>query len=140
MANKQYRRPPLELLIERPDHIWHEEGERGDRVNSAYLKANPPEQSLYLLQVQNLHARFDWSDREGFYRERYRAMFSYRGENFEFNITDPRFIARHQAMLLPPDQPATTFTVNENRDTTICVSLAREFNGYHYKVVATIFA
>jgi len=90
--------------------------------------------------VQNLHARFDWSDREGFYRERYRAMFSYHGENYEFNITDPRFIARHQAMLLPPDQPPVGFTVNEGRDTIICVSLAREFNGYHYKVVATIFA
>ncbi len=140
MAGKQYRRPPLDLLIERPADIWCEQGERCDRVSCEYLEACPPEQSLYLLQVQNLHAKFDWSDREGFYRERYRAMFSYHGANYELNITDPRFIARHQGMLLPPEQPAVPFAVNDQRDTTICVSLAREFNGYHYKVVATIFA
>ena len=140
MAAKQYRRPPLELLIEKPANLWLEEGERKDRVSADHLAAHPPEQSLYLLQVQNLHARFDWNDREGFYRERYRAMFSYQGENYELNITDPRFIARHKPRLLPPDQPSVAFSVNEQRDTTICVSLAREFNGYHYKVVATIFS
>lgn len=127
-------------MIEHPPDIWGEPAERSDRVTCEYLEACPPSQSLYLLRVQNLQAKFDWSDREGFYRERFRALFFYQGQYYELNITDPRFIAKHRAMLLPPDQPAAPFVVNNQQDTIVCVSLVRDFNGYHYKVVATIFA
>jgi hypothetical protein len=138
LADSSYRRPPLELLLETPDDLWRQPGQRSDRVCADYLQAHPPQQSLYLVAVQRLRARLEWNDWEGFPRERYRALFSYRGDDYELNITDPRFIARHKSQLPQVGQTAKVLDIGAGKETVVCVSLAREFNGHHYKVVATI--
>lgn len=136
LADPSFRHPPLELLLERPTDLWCQPGERCDRVSAGYLSAHPPLQSLYLVVVENLQAKFGWSEYDGFYRERYRAHFSYGGIEYELNITDPRFIKQHKDKLPRAGDRARTWPLG--KETAVCLSLAREFNGYHYKIVATI--
>lgn len=137
-VNALYQKPGLDLLREEPKSIWLQSGERVDRVSPAYLKRSPPKQSLYMIHVPGIHARFEWNEWDGRYKQRRRALFSYRSVNYELNITDPAFSERHRAQFPAKGQPSKTFAVTPPNGCYLCVSLAPEFNGYHYKVVATI--
>jgi hypothetical protein len=137
-VNVVYQRPGLELLVEEPKSIWLQKNERVDRVSPEYLRKAPPDQSLYLIHIPSIQARFEWNEWDGRYKQRRRALFAYRGLNYELNITDPEFSERYRAQFPAKGQLAKTFTVTPPNGCYLCVSLAPEFNGYHYKVVATI--
>ena len=137
-VNASYQKPGLELLREEPKSIWLQRDERGDRVSPAYLKKSPPDQSLYLIRVPSIRARFEWNEWDGRYKQRRRALFTYRGVDYELNITDPEFSERYRDQFPAKGSPAKTFTVTPANGCYLCVSLAPEFNCYHYKVVATI--
>jgi hypothetical protein len=138
-VNSQYEKTSLDLLVEKPANLWLQANERTDRVSSDYLRRNPPDQSLFLVRVQNLQVRFEWNEWDGRYKQRRRAIFSYNGDRYEFNVTDPKFSEAHRSQFPAKGQAPRTFTVTPNGEAHLCVSLAPEFNGYHYKVVATIF-
>jgi Dual OB-containing domain len=137
-VNGQYQRPSLDLLIEEPPSLWLQHDERSDRVSSDHLHRNPPDQSLYLVRVQNLRARFEWNEWDGRYKQRRRALFHYNGIEYECNITDPQFSEKHRFRFPDKGQPSNTFSITSATGCHLCVSLAPEFNRYHYKVVATI--
>ena len=44
-----------------------------------------------------LQARFEWNEWDGRYKQRRRALFAYRGVNYEVNITDPKFSEQYRA-------------------------------------------
>lgn len=138
-VNSLYQKAPWEILVESPESIWLQRGERTDRVSPVYLKKTPPDQSLYFVHVPTVRARFEWNEWDGRYKQRRRAMFAYRGVEYEFNITDPKFSERHRSQFPTKGRPANVFDVRPPNGCYLCVSLAPEFNGFHYKVVATIF-
>ncbi len=138
-VNGQYQKPSLNLLIDEPPNLWLQRKERTDRVSSDHLRGNPPDQSLYLVRVQSLRARFEWKDWDGRYKQHRRALFLYNGVEYEFNITHPQFSEKHRSKFPAKGQPSNTFSVTSATGFHLCVSLAPEFNRYHYKVVATIF-
>lgn len=137
-VNSKYAKPSMDLLIEAPQHIWLEPGGRVDRVSAGFLKGKSLKCSIRLIQVPSLRARFEWNEWDGRYKQRRRALFMYRGADYEINITDPEFSERHRGKFPAKGKPANTFTVQPPNGCYLCVSLAPEFNGYHYKVVATI--
>ncbi len=137
-VNASYQKPGLELLHEEPKSLWLQPGERADRVSSAYLEKSPPDQSLYLIHVPSIRARFEWNEWDGRYKQRRRALFTYEGVDYELSITDPEFSVRHRDQFPAKGQPPKIFTVTPPKGCYLCVSLAPEFNAYHYKVVATI--
>lgn len=138
-AGPAYRKPPRELLLEDPPSLWRQKGQRSDRVTCEFLETNPVDQSLYLVEVEDLRVRFAWEDYEDRSKQRYRALFTYKASSYEFNITDPQFTERHRAKFPRQGDPAHTFAVNAGKPTILCISLARAFNGHHFKVAATIF-
>jgi hypothetical protein len=138
-SKAKFEIPSLNALLETPATLWLQTGENTDRVKASYLHQNPPGQSLYLVRVEDLRARFEWYEWDGRYRQRRRAMFSYNGVGYDFSITDPIFSERHRAQFPAKGSPANSFPVVSERGCHVCVSLAPEFNGYHYKVVATVF-
>lgn len=137
-VNSLYQQPGLELLREEPKSVWLQKDERVDRVSPSHLKKSPPDQSLYMIHVPSIQARFEWNEWDGRYKQRRRALFRYRGVNYELNITDPEFSERYRAQFPAKGKPPNTFRVTPPNGCYLCVSLAPEFNGYHYKVVATI--
>ncbi len=137
-VNASYKKPGLELLREEAKSIWLQRDERADRVSPAYLKRAPPDQSLYLIHVPSIRARFEWNEWDGRYKQRRRVLFTYRGVDYELNTTDPEFSERYRNQFPAKGQPAKTFTITPPNGCYLCVSLAPEFSSYHYKVVATV--
>lgn len=109
-------------LAELPNHLdgpadlWGE----GNRIPHAQItqRLYVVPQSLYLVQVDNLNLYNTEDDRR-------RASFAYSGTNYNLAVTDPKFdeIIRGQ-------QEVTGI---------LCISLGEEYQGYCYKLVATIF-
>lgn len=106
----------LDNYFDRPDNIWGRE----NRVNYELIRSEDIsiEQSLYLIQVENLNMYYNQDRRR-------RASFTYNRINYDFAVTDPNF-----------DK-----IMRENLDIrgVLCISLGEEYNGFCYKLVATIF-
>jgi hypothetical protein len=106
-------------LVENPDDLWLQPGVKTDRVTQAHLAANPPQQSLYLIQLQNAKIRKDsW---EG--QEKIRLCFKYRGADYDLGITDPLI--------------TKTATIKRG---LVCISLAPLFKDNHYKIAAMVYS
>lgn len=131
--------PSIVDLAEAPDHLWYARDEQSDRISSAALQRDPPAQSLYLIHVPSVRVRFGWTRRGDRYTKRQRAIFSYRGSEYEIEITDPVFLHHHRKAIPKKGAPTNQFEVAGKEGLHLCVSLAPAFRGFHYKLAATIF-
>jgi hypothetical protein len=131
---------PLGRLIESPSDLWQEPGRFADWVSHGWLQSNPPKRSLCVIRPENLRIRVESRDDKESHgnRERWRAVFRYRGVGYNLSITDPVFLHRHAAWphgrMLPIEAPLRC-----EDDCLICVSLGMMWQGKHYKLAATIF-
>ena len=82
--------------------------------------------SLMLIHPQDVHAYVD-EERE---KSKYRMKFTYYGSHYDFPITDPVFL---EAFKKDPQ------SFSEPKDAYLTVSLGMEFEGFHFKLVATVF-
>jgi hypothetical protein len=103
-------------MLDYPISLWGE----GNRVSYAAIEQSQIvlEESLCLIQTENL--RFEYSQ-----YGKPRAVFFYRGVKYDLPITDQNIssIVREQRKILG----------------ILCISLAQEYYGYCYKVVAAIY-
>ena len=127
-----HRRPSLDELEEQPPGLWLDPVTTTDRARETWVAGNPPSQSLYVVRAEQFVARLS---SDPLAKPSYRCRFDYRGLRYSMGLTDPR--ARRtlepqvpRAGASPVDVPIGTVRV--------CLSLARPFRGFHYKVVATI--
>lgn len=112
-------------FIENPPNLWLQQGVKTDRVTKEFLAANPPQQSLYLLDLRNAMIDFDG--------KKYRIRFSHNGIIYNLAVTDPLItnVVGNQQNLVMPKSLA-------------CISLAPAFfNQYvgiefHYKLAAMV--
>ncbi|ENI8055631.1 hypothetical protein ABZX01_001218 [Vibrio vulnificus] len=106
----------LNTLLDTPVDLWGD----GNRVVYALITAGfyQVPQSLYLVQVENLRLYYTDDDKR-------RASFYYGGIDYDLAATDPRFDE-----IVRDDLPTSGI---------LCVSLGEEYQGYCYKLVATIF-
>lgn len=106
----------LHHYLDDPDDLWG----NGNRVQHALISLGmyTVAQSLYLVQVDSLVL---YTTGEG----KRKASFTYKGIDYELSVTDPKFdeIVRNKSEVLG----------------ILCISLGEEFQGYCYKLVATIF-
>jgi hypothetical protein len=133
-VNRQYAgKPRLDSLVETPEHLWYQRNERTDRISSAVLRRHPPAQSLYLIRVPGLKISFGWQQWQGEYKAKRRASFRYNMTDYDIAITDPAFLERFRTQFPRKGDPTKSFEVQSAHGCYLCVSLAPEFNGYHYK-------
>lgn len=137
-VSRRFKPPPMRALLECPADLWLDGGRRSDRVKAQHLERNPPRQSLYFVRLDRLQVRFEWKSFEDAFRRRRRAIFGYNGRQYDLAITDPVFHERHALEFPPRGEPAAEIKLQSKSGFYVCVSLAHAFNGYHYKVVATI--
>lgn len=121
----QFKKADLRTLAEQPQHLWLSGERRTDSIAHALLSANPPEQSLYLVHLPEATVVPD--TRSGF-----RLRFMHCGVGYELKITDPKL--RDYFGFALDDEGGVVL-----HDAHACLSLGGEFNGYHYKLVATLF-
>lgn len=116
----------LEHFVETPPNLWLQLNCPTDRVSAEYLAKVPPKQSLYFLRLPESVVRPTESRKPGF-----RLHFTYNGIAFRLKITDPLAIGLYTEQMIGR-------TELRLRDATVCISLGSPFEGYHYKLVASI--
>lgn len=136
--NELFKKPRLASIIDQPIGIWLDRGDRTDRIADRSLRRYPPDHSLYFIHVPQVIALFEVDRRDGHYRKRHRATFIYGGTQYTLNITDPLFNQKYKDRFPGDDRPPCSFVVKPSGGCYLCISLTPEWNGYHYKVVATI--
>jgi len=126
----------LHRLIEEPENLWLEFPHRSDRVSPSYLRDHGLP-SLYLIQGSDLRlAITEFVNDSGQTQKKRRARFRHNGIYYDLAMTDPEMQRRYF-----PDFPninAGEIADGPDSDSILCVSLAPEFNGHHYKLVAGI--
>jgi hypothetical protein len=129
----RHRPPSLDELEEQPAGLWLDPVTSTDRVREAWLAQHPPPQSLYVIRAERLVVKLG-SDPLG--KPSYRCRFDYRGlQYYNTSLTDP--VARRKLDPQVPRAGASPVDISVGT-VRVCVSLARPFQGFHYKVVATI--
>lgn len=128
-------RPPAAALVETPPDLWLQPGQPTDRVTHEFVLARPPEQSLYVIRPESLRLAFWSEDRGGYTKRKRRCLIRYNGIGYDLPLTDPAATARYGADVPAPDEPSLEVPV---ADALVCVSLAGDFHGHHYKVAATV--
>jgi hypothetical protein len=131
-VGSNFVRPGLDQLEEDPGSLWLEPNVRNDRVSDNWLARNPPAQSLYVVRgtVVVVHLA---CDNHG--KQTYRCEFGYRGQRYNLSLTDPEAQRKFHPQMPKPGANPVKLLLGSVR---LCISLARSFRGYHYKVVATI--
>lgn len=130
----------LDAMEEKPKDLWLEPGLGSDRATGAFLLKRPSHQSLYLIRPENF--RVELSVRQ--YPDnpnpspRRRAHFSYRGQEYEMNLTDPTFTDAYCGKLPAVGAPTKVVQSPYGDDCLLCVSLTPLYRDYHWKVVATV--
>ncbi len=104
-----------------------------DRITPTSLAKLDRGQSLYLIDVSRFRIKLEWNPWKR--RHQRRALFRYRGQDYELGLTDPEMDAHCLPFPAVGDDKVIDL---DSRDKVLCVSLAPEFKGYHYKIVATV--
>ena len=130
----------VDALEEQPKDLWLEPGKGSDRVSGSFLSKRPKHQSLYLIRPKNF--RVELSVRQFFDNpnptSRRRARFSYRGQDYEMNLTDPVFNETYCGKMPKVGTPTKTVQPPHGDNCLLCVSLTPLFLYHHWKVVATV--
>lgn len=133
-VTSKYQKPPLSLLEENPPDLWLQPGVKTDRVEHAYLQTHLPAQTLYCIRPTQLTLSFYTN---AFANRKRRVEFAYNGVDYDLGLTDPVASDRYCPNVPAQGQPSHDRGLNVN-DHLLCVSLAGDFNGWHYKVVAAV--
>jgi hypothetical protein len=105
-------------FYENPDDLWIEPNVKTDRVSPQFLARHPPQQSLYVIPLSNpMITKDHWDPR------RHRLQFSHGAAWYALKITDP---------LLHTE-------ADGSGPVAACISLAPPYEGFHYKLIASLF-
>jgi len=136
-VSDRYAPYKVEWLEVNPQNLWLEPGNKIDRVSHERLRVNPPRHSLYVIRPSEFRIRLYTDDRSD--RKRQRAVFRYNCVTYNLPLTDPMVSGRYRWRTPPSGDRPSEFRLSCGDDLLICVSLAGEWEGHHYKVVANVF-
>jgi hypothetical protein len=130
----------LGTLEEQPNDLWLQSTMHTDRVTRQFLLKQGKPQSLYLVRPTDLRVELscEHNPHKNKDQKKTRAKFRYRRLQYQMNLTDPVFTDRYCTKFPALGARPITVCPDAGDNCLICVSLTPEFNGYHYKVVATI--
>jgi putative nucleic acid modification protein with dual OB domain len=102
-------------------------GNEHDRMDFAGFANHPAQASLALVQLHNITWHITLSRRGN---RQVRALFSLGGVDYNLGVTDPAWEARLQHLAVSESEAG--------HDVMLTVSLSEPFNGYCFKLVATV--
>jgi hypothetical protein len=127
-------RESLNSIIESPKNLWLEYPHNPfspDRVSPDFVKKHVLP-SLYLIKSKDLQIAIaeKWSQKKR------RAIFTYQGIRYDLALTDPEIQRKFFSGF--PLVPTGPIAKGPAPDSILCVSLAPEWNGKHYKLIAAV--
>lgn len=134
--------PWREILAqaERPVDLWLENRKFPERVSTGYLRRQTGVQSLYWIRPQKIHLEVhtEYNRAEGRNKRVRRVLFSYNWFNYDLPLTDPEIEAHYFPEFPNEKEGVRRIDLASGNHCLMCVSCTPVFNGFHYKVVATI--
>lgn len=129
----------FKYFTESPNNIWSGVFCQNDRITTDEFIRNGYNSSLciikpenYLMEISTIH-----NDFEGRAQKRRRGKFLYNGVNYDLAITDPDIDRKYFRPFPGIDEGVKQIPMDVNK-CLLCISLAPEFNGYHYKLIAKV--
>lgn len=127
-------------LVEEPQDLWMQPGQRHDRVQNSFLLQRPEPRSLYLIKPEQFCFEVRSKTWDNTTKKKIRAGFNYKRQYYSLALEDPLIVRKY----FPDFSKATDGDVQISKQVLLCVSLPQEFKdfkepGYHFKVVATVF-
>lgn len=127
-------------FAEHPADLWLEPTSHSDRITVNAQAGRSTQTSLVLIRPEGFHVRL-WSEHnpwKGYTQRKTRAVFRYAGQEYSLSVTDPVFSEQH-CCNHPKEGVGALEVVPPCGDSCLlCISLTPPFEGYHYKVVATV--
>jgi hypothetical protein len=125
---------------ERPCDLWLENRKFPERVSTNYLQRQANVQSLYWIRPQKIHLEVhtEYNRSEGRNKRVRKVLFSYNWLNYVLPLTDP-VLEQNYFPDFPSDKEGVRrIDLASGNNCLMCVSCTPVFNGFHYKVIATI--
>lgn len=112
--------------VDNPKNLWLKKDCENDRIDFKSIKNGDFEivQSLYLIEVDKI--KLYWKENkkdDGGSKKQRRGKFKYQGTEYDLALTDPKY---------------TDLIEKEENNKVLCISLGEEFNGYCYKIIASV--
>lgn len=127
----------LSYFEESPLGLWVDPSANTDRISSqSFLNQNYS--SLCVIKPNNFKMKIstEFNDFSGTEKKRRRGVFDYNGLHYDLAITDPDIDIKYFQPF--PRVEEGIRNIIPNNDCLLCISLAPEFYGYHYKLIATV--
>lgn len=126
-------------FIEKPSTLWNSDYCQSDRISTAEYVSKLYNSSLCIIKPDTLIMEIctihnDFENRQ---QKRRRGKFSYNGINYDLAITDPDIDIKYFRPF-PGINDGIKQIIMDVQKCLLCISLAPAFNGYHYKLIATI--
>ena len=130
----------IPLLDEKPPDLWNERGGPTDRIAVRVHAVRAPLRSIALVSPERFRVQL-WTEldtREQRSRRRTRAVFLYRGVEYNLPVTDPGLDRRHDLKHPGLHESPREEPLRCGDACRLCISLTPPFYGFHYKVVAAV--
>jgi hypothetical protein len=122
-----FNKDEIDNLVDSPDILWTNTP-HNDRVTSQIESMAEIKNSLYFIKVEELKIKKTSSIRG---RSQIRVIFNYNKFEYDLVITDLLVEREFE------NKQEGSYTLHSN-NIYLCISLGEEFQGYHYKLVASI--
>ncbi|MFX0204361.1 MAG: hypothetical protein ACFFDT_00120 [Candidatus Hodarchaeota archaeon] len=123
----------LQDFIQQPESLWQRDIFVSDYVTAESINQHPPDASLYFIKPQKLSLNLYWWG-----KRRLKAIFYYENDRYELQVTDPLVWKYLDSQFPKEGEPDKRITLPKGDKYYLCISLAGEWEGKHYKLVATI--
>jgi len=117
----------IDELLDSPDTLWNNNGGKNDYVSKDILQKEPAVASLYFIKPQTFKIH-NVERSTGSIQTR--ALFVCSRVEYDLVVTDPE--AKEEFLKLGKGDFAL------DKDVYLCISLAEEFQGCHYKLIASV--
>jgi hypothetical protein len=125
-------------LVEEPDDLWLQPGQKSDRANPAFLQHISNLQSLHLVRAESFQFEIRSTTWEGRTKKQLRGLFKYKRCHYDFTLTDPLISRKYVPVFRQSVEGYSK--PNDPSQILLCISLTPPFkDGLHYKVIATVF-
>lgn len=126
--NTKYKieRKDIKDYIDNPEDLWLKQGCENDRIDFESIKNKSFKitQSLYLIKVAEVELYWkEVKKDDGNFKKQRRGKFKYKDTEYDLALTDPQY---------------TDLIAKKESNRFLCISLGEEFNGYCYKIIASV--
>ena len=127
-------------FVENPPNLWASAHCQPDRINTNEYITNGYDSSLciikpdtFVMEISTVINHFEGGNQ----RKKRRGKFRYNGVNYDLAITDPEIDNKYFRPFPRIDDGIKRIPMDTAK-CLLCISLASQFNGYHYKLIAKV--